>query len=339
MLTVEVSARIGALIVGAAEAAGANGRSLAAELGFDPAIAADPDARIPLSLETALWEEAARRGGDPAFGLHAAERLEPGTFDVLDYAVRTAPTVRVAVERLARYNRLEHGAAVYSMIDTDGVLRIEHTLVVPGAVQSRHAAEFTLAAIVVIGGQIAGQPVRPRAVELRHEPPASVGEAVRLFGVAPRFGAAVNAIELDEATAALPVPAADPALWRVIERQAEMLLASYPDPSETTAQRLRRELVRVMAGGEVSLAAVAARLRMSARTLQRRLAGENVTFDGVLDELRRELALRYLADPRVGIAEIAYLLGYSEPSAFHRAFKRWTGTTPAAARPAAAIDG
>jgi AraC-like DNA-binding protein len=71
---------------------------------------------------------------------------------------------------------------------------------------------------------------------------------------------------------------------------------------------------------------------MSARTLQRRLAGEGLSFDGVLDELRRELALRHLADRRVAIAEVAYLLGFSEPSAFHRAFKRWTGTTPGAAR-------
>ncbi len=318
------------MIIHAASAAGVDGARLARDLGFDPATAADPDARIAIELETALWDEAARRTGDAAFGLHAAERLQPGPFDVLDYAVRTAPTLRAALERLARYNRLVHDVAVFTVIDRGDVVRIEHAL--GGVPQSRHAAEFTLASLVVVGAQLIGAPLRARAVELHPEAPARADEHARIFAVAPRFGAAVNALELERAALERPAPAADPALSAVIVRHAEALLGARPAPTARTAERVRRLIADTLGDGDVSLTAIAARLRLSERSLQRRLADEDTTFDALVEELRRELALRYLGDPHVAIAEVAYLLGYSEPSAFHRAFKRWTGRTPAEAR-------
>jgi AraC-like DNA-binding protein len=333
---VEVSAGIGAVIVQAAVAAGVAAADLQAATGFDARVAADPDARITLATETALWDEAARRTGDPAFGLHAAGGLRPGVFDVLDYVFRTAPTLRAALDRVARYNRLLHDVAAFTLVDAGGgVTRVEHTLIEPGLVQSRHAAEFTLASIVTIGGQMAGRPLRPRAVEFRHAaaPPAQV-EHERLFGVAPRFGCAVNALAFEAAELARPLPGADPVLSRVVVRHAEALLAARPAAPESAGHRVRRFLAAALADGEAqaTLAAAAAKLHMSERSLQRRLTDEGTTFDGLLEELRRGLALRYLSDQRVAIAQIAYLLGYSEPSAFHRAFKRWTGKTPTEAR-------
>jgi AraC-like DNA-binding protein len=336
MVEIEVSARIGAMIVHAAAASGVDPVALQADTGFDARRATDPDARIPLHLEERLWEEAARRSGDAAFGLHAAERLRPGVFDVLDYAVRTAPTARLALERLARYNRLEHDVAVFTLIDRGEWTRIEHGFAHPGATPCRHASEFTLASLVVIGTQITGTPLEPKSVEFRHAAPASTAEHTRLFGVEPHFGAAVNALELNRLWLQRPCPTADPALSRVIERHAEALLAARPDPTESTASRVRRLLTQALGEGETTLASMATRLKLSERSLQRRLADEGVSFDALLDELRQELALRYLADPKLAISEVAYLLGYSEPSAFHRAFKRWTGVTPAEARRRAA---
>jgi len=333
---VEVSAGIGALVVQSAAARGVSVEQLRARTGFDPAIAADPDARIPLTMETALWDEAARLSGDAAFGLHAAEGVRAGLFDVFDYAVRTAPTVRAALDRAARSNRLLHDAAVFTVLDAGEATRVEHAL--GSAQQSRHAAEFTLASMLVVGGQMTGERPRPLAVEFRHASPPDVREHLRTFGVAPRFSAAVNAIQFDRAALLHPVPAADPALWRVIERHAEALLAARPDPAESAANRVRRILAGALGEGEgaASLASVADRLKLSERSLQRRLADEGVSFDALLEELRHELAVRYLADRKISIAEVAYLLGYSEPSAFHRAFKRWTGKTPAEVRRRAA---
>jgi AraC-like DNA-binding protein len=124
-------------------------------------------------------------------------------------------------------------------------------------------------------------------------------------------------------------------LSRVVIRHAEALLAALPVPApDSSAHRVRRILADALADGEgqATLAAVADKLHMSERSLQRRLADEGLKFDALLDELRRELAVRYLQDRKVAIAEVAYLLGYSEPSAFHRAFKRWTGKTPSELR-------
>ena len=337
MATLEVSARIGASIVRAAATRGVPEAALVQATGFDPAAANDPDARISIALEERLWAEAAARSGDDAFGIHAAESaLTPGAFGVMDYAIRTAPTVGAALARLARYNRLEHDVAVFTIAERDDVARIEHAFRVGGLVQGRHGAEFTIASIVVAIAQLSDAPCRGRAVEFRHDAPASTAEHLRVFGVSPRFSAPVNALEVDRAVLDRPVVAADPALWRVIERHAEALLAARPDPAESAAERVRRLLAQTLADGQASLATVAARLRMSERSLQRRLASEGVSFDALLDEVRLDLARRYLGDSRLAIAEVAYLLGYSEPSAFHRAFRRWTGTTPREARHGAA---
>lgn len=322
-----------------AAARGVDAVELARRTGFEAGEPTGPDVRIPLSVETALWDEAARLSGDDAFGLHAAEMLRPGAFDVLDYAVRTAPTLRASLERLARYNRLVHDAAVFSLADREDVLRVEHDL--GAAKQSRHAAEFTIASLVVVGGQLVGERIVARRVELRHAPPPSprtVEEQKRVLGVAPLFARPSNAIELDRAVVDRPVPGADPSLWRVIERHAEALLSARPEPAESTASRVRRLLSEALGEGEgeATLAGIARRTKMSTRSLQRRLADEGLTFDTLLDQLRRDLSLRYLGDPKIAIFEVAYLLGYSEPSAFHRAFKRWTGSTPAEFRSHAA---
>lgn len=330
---------IGAMIVHAAAARGAAPAAMREATGFDPARGLDPDARISLAEETSIWEEAVRQTGDDAFGLHAAEMLRPGAFDVLDYAVRTAPTLRASVERLARYNRLVHDVAVFSIRDRGDVMRIEHGFRVTGPSQCRHSAEFTIASLVVIGTQLLGEPLRPRAVEFRHSPPASPeaeAEHRRVFGVAPRFSMPANALEIDRALSLRPL-VVDAALSRLIERHAESLLAALPPPSASTADRVRRALTAALDEGNMTLKRVAAQLRMSERSLQRRLADEGESFDAIVDALRRDLALRYLADPKIAVAEVAYLLGYSEPSPFHRAFKRWTGRTPAEARRGASV--
>jgi AraC-like DNA-binding protein len=146
----------------------------------------------------------------------------------------------------------------------------------------------------------------------------------------------VNFIELDTTFVDRENPKADPALSRVIERHAESLLAGRPNPVASTPERVRQLFASALGEGEVGLSSIAQKLKMSERSLQRRLADEGVSFDSLLDEVCRELAQRYLADPKIAVSEVAYLLGYSEPSPFHRAFKRWTGKTPAELRRRAA---
>jgi AraC-like DNA-binding protein len=328
---VHVSARVASLILEIASARGADADAVAIAAGHRREAEGDPDATIPLEVENALWDAAARATADELFGLHAALAIRPGAFDVLDYAVRTAPTLRAALDRLVRYNRLVHSHAVFSLIEAADRVRIEHAFAAPGLAPGRHASDFTLAALVVIATQITGAPITPLAVELRH-PPAHVAEYARVFGIAPTFERPVGALELACSDLERSCPAADSALSQVLVRHAETLLASRPDPLDSVANQVRRFIARRLGEGGVTLALAARELRLSERSLQRRLTDEGFSFDEILDDLRRELGLRYLADPKLAIGEIAYLLGYSEPSAFHRAFKRWTQMTPAQAR-------
>lgn len=327
---------MGALIVRSAETRGVDAKALCHDTGFDLSGAQDPDARIDLKLETLLWDEAARRCGDPWFGISTADVIRIGDFDVLDYVVRSAPTLAESLSRLARYNRLVHDAASFEILRGQQGLRIEHRL--PAHLhQSRHAAEFTIASLAVVGRQLLERGMPVLCVGFRHPKPdaPTAGLAYhRVFGRLPDFDCESNHLEIPTELAALPLPAADPALFRVVQRHAEALLAKRPAPAASTTQRVRALLAESLANdpSEVKLSSVAERLKVSERSLQRRLADERSSFDAILEQLRRELAERYLEDPRLGISEIGYLLGYSEASAFHRAFRRWTGMTPSAMR-------
>jgi AraC-like DNA-binding protein len=332
MNRMEVSARVGAMIVNAVATRGADPRRLCEITGFDPACADNPTARISLAMEQSLWETAAEHTGDPSFGLHTAESLRTGTFDVLDYAVRTAPTLRAALQRLIRYSGLEHEPAVFDLIPTGRTTRIEHSFGARPIRPCRQEAEFTLASMVIIGREIVAGGVLPLAVEFMHPLPLHTEEHLRIFGVMPRFAAPVNALEFDATTIDRTILSGDPALSRIIERHADAALNSIGPATESTTQCVRTILRKTLPDGYCSLATIAAKIGVSERTLQRRLLEEDTTFAAVLDGVRRDLGLRYLRDRKLTLAEIAYLLGYSEPSPFHRAFKRWTGSTPQALR-------
>ncbi|NVB81171.1 MAG: AraC family transcriptional regulator [Kofleriaceae bacterium] len=332
---IEVSARIASLILGAAEARGVAPTELARRAGFDLALLQDADATMSIDVEDALWNGAAELTGDDLFGLHSTALLRPGMLDVLDYVVRTAPTIRESMDRLARYNRLMHSDAVFTVSDQGDRVRIEHAFASPGRRPSLHASDMTIASLIVVARQLSGGPLAALSVELPHEK-RHVDAYAEVFGVAPHFDRPIGAIELARDDVDRPCPTADAALGQVMLRHAELLLAALPAPAATFASRVKQLLATKIDGGMLSLAAAARELRMSERSLQRKLADENLTFEDLVDELRQDLARRYLADPKIAIGEVAYLLGYSEPSAFHRAFKRWTGVTPTEARRRAA---
>ena len=328
----QVSARIGAFIVQAAVARGVEAGQLLQAAAVPLGLLDDPQARLPLAAEEQLWEHAARLTDDPLFGLHAASALRPGAFDVLDYAVRTAPDLHTALQRLARYNRLVHDLAAFHPSPTVDGLRIEHRFDGLALQPCRHASEFTLASLVVVASQLCAQAVQATAVEFAHAAAGPVAAYQAIFGVAPRFRTPVAALTLADGLLRQTIPSADPGLSRIVTAHAEGLLASTAVASDSLALRIRRQLAQELPHGPTTLAQAAQALHLSTRSLQRRLEEEGTCFADLLDAVRHELALRYLADERLALGEIAYLLGFAEPSPFHRAFKRWTGSTPAAAR-------
>jgi len=325
-----VSAKVGLFIAHAASKTGVPEQQLFKATGFTPSN--DPDARIPLALETELWNTAEKLSNDADFGLHAAENIRPGAFDVFDYAVRTAPNLASALQRMVRYNRLVHDLATFNVVEQSNKISIEHRFSSADIRPCRHASEFTLASLLVIGEQMTGHTLRPHAVSFAHSQPERTTEHLRIFSVMPSFDAPISSLTLPLSVLALPIPDADPGLSRIVMAHAEQLLVAMSSTMPDTVTAVCDYLTQHMAQGPMTLSQVAAHMHMSERSLQRHLANEGTQFAKLADDVRKELALRYISDQHLALGEVAYLLGFSEPSPFHRAFKRWTGMTPAAAR-------
>jgi AraC-like DNA-binding protein len=165
------------------------------------------------------------------------------------------------------------------------------------------------------------------AVYFRHPAPEQTAAYREVFGGPVRFGAPVDAVLVARACLDAPLREADSALASILERHVQLLLGDRAG-APTLQGRIARLLGSELAGGRPGSTPIARRLNMSPRTLRRLLHDEGTTFRDVVSEVRRELAFRYLRDPEVPIGEVAFLVGFSDANAFHRAFKRWTGRTP-----------
>lgn len=293
---------------------------------------ADPDARLPVEAADRLWEVAAARTADPMLALDAALALPAGAYRVLHYIGAHAPTLGAALERVTRYFPLVDPRVAWSVArEADGVALVMTLPGLAGGVP-RTAAEYTFAAIVLQTRASTGLAWSPRRVELEASVAADIASRHRqVFGVVTH-GEARTALVVDHASWSRPIPRADPGLLSLLDDHAGALVAGVPREAGLTA-RLRAWLAaRLQAGEAVDVEAAAKALGLGARTLQRRLDEDGQRFAGLVDAVRSETARALLADPTIAVSEIAFLLGFSEQSAFTRAFKRWTGETPAAAR-------
>jgi len=320
------------LVVAAAVVRGIPPGQLLAAIGIEPQQLLDQDGRVPVELALRAWQTAARMCNDPAFGLAVVDQLRPDSLGTLGWAMHASSTVGAGLARLARFFRVANQLVSLARVDEGERVRIRMVIahdVAPD--ELRHPVEFLLSAIAVSARRTTGAPLHPQAVAFRHGAPVDVAPHLRRFGIAPAFAQPHTEITFHRDVLDTPHLAPDAALIAVAERHLVRLLAELP-ASETFAGRVRRVLAEELRHGEPSVARVVTRLRVSERTLQRRLQQEDTSLQALLDELRLELALRHLRESKESIAEISFLLGFSEVRAFHRAFKRWTGTTPGAYR-------
>jgi AraC-like DNA-binding protein len=190
----------------------------------------------------------------------------------------------------------------------------------------RQTAELLLAAWVRAGRVATRTMWRPDEVRFAHLSPRDSRDHERFFGVPMRFAAGENALVLPAALLDLPCHRTDPSLLSLLDGYAaDRLVVLRPT---TFADRARTALSEELRVGKVTAQGLAVRLKVSVRTLHRSLADEGTSYRRILDQLRFDLAKRHLSDDRLSVAEVAFLVGFSEISAFHRAFKRWTGRTP-----------
>ena len=297
--------------------------TLLAELPFD---AADRDARVTEATGAALFDRAATLLGDDALGLHVGEQVRPGHYGALGFVAMNCAHLGEALEALRRYQAL--------VIDLGGVeLQRGATALTlswnPGTDGPyRQLAEFNLAGLVSFSRWMAGAQARPLRIDVMYAQPADTREHARVLGCPVRFSQACYRVTLPAAALDAPLIQPDPAMRELMQRLADQQLRTLPRGEDWLAQA-RAQIARRLRQPPVELDAVAGSLALSSRSLQRRLQAEGLRFSQLVDEVRRELAERHLADAALDLTDIAFLLGYSEQTAFQRAFKRWTGTTPA----------
>jgi AraC-like DNA-binding protein len=313
---------------------GIDATALLGDVGLGDVEPTDPDARLPLVCLDRLWDRAAARVADPDLGLHVAESVDPSSFGLLSYLGTSSATWGEGLRRLLRYFRLLSDGSRYDLSVRDGVATLTASQDTPFSAPVRQRVEFTISVLFCYARHLITGDWQVLDVFFEHAPPPDLAEHRRLYGRVPRFATVHSGFSFDGELLVRPLVTCNPTLAELLERLAARQLADLP-PVATIAGALRDLCLRDGFEHELTLETAAHRLHLSPRTLQRRLREEGTSHQEVIDDTRRQLASRMLVQSGLGIAEVAFALGFSEPSGLHRAFKRWTGMTPAEYRRAA----
>ncbi len=284
-----------------------------------------------------LMDESADALGDPLFGLHLAQAMPRGSYGLLEFAIRSAPTARAALEQLARFGALINPATRFWLEPGEREVAVHHRLSEDREGVGRHGNLFTVARLLVMGREMIGEHLRPERVWFAHALPKRgsgrdlPAELIGFLGTEQlEFGRTSNGLTFDARDLDRPLAGADLALNAMLREHASRLLGEL-DPG-SLQQRTRKALLALLPKGDAPLALVAKKLNLGERTLQRRLMEEGVVFAELAAEVREQEAKNLLAGRSAPVAEIATKLGYSDAATFGRAFKRWTGHSPGAYR-------
>ena len=286
----------------------------------------DDAARLPADAEIALWEAAIELSGDGALGLRVADLVKPGALGSLDYLLRHSETPELLLTRAQRYGRVLDDLCETSWQCRDGVLVIR--IGRRGGYPVPPAGEECLFAVVLAVARATWPGSQPLAIHFAHPAAADVARYRARFGCEVRFGAGANQFLWPEAWLHAPSRSADTTLGRLLEQQTSQQLEQLTS-HENLVDRARHALLGLIRQQNFGPHALAHSLHLSERTLRRRLAEHGTSYQTLLDELRRTIALGRVVHEETSFDQLAGAVGFSDPSAFYRAFKRWTGSTPA----------
>ncbi|MEB3213234.1 MAG: AraC family transcriptional regulator [Leptolyngbyaceae bacterium] len=308
-------------------------QALCFKVGLDPIVLTTPDQRISASNHYAVWREVIKQTGDEHLSLHIGEAFNVGNYGIVGYILLNCQTLADVFEKYCRYTYLFCQGVPSQLSISEGMASFE-CICGPGLTfqdnppeASRHDAECTFASTLAAVKSLTGKELRPSMVSFRHASPGDISEYQRIFQTDPKFSMPFNRMTFNAAYLDWPVLSSNADLLTFFEQQANVMLGML-DGDEHYSQKVTHLIAERLKGELPKIDAIAAALSISTRHLQRELQAEGTSFQKLLDNTRKELALRHLEDPTFSIHDIAFLLGFSEPSAFNRAFKRWTGTTP-----------
>lgn len=301
--------------------------------GLTPDVLDDPERPVRAAVMMPLWRALLDRFPDEPITLQMAATMDFEFLGLAGQVVRHSPTVRAATERTLRYQRIYDPGFYSTLTERNG--RLTYAIGHVDEVRKLGApVEFMLAVSLHYLRQLAGERVNALEAHLETQPRGNPDAYEAYFGGPVKFGQPQTLIVLDARVLDRAVPGADPSVARYLTAYAEELLSKKPDrePELPIVDRVRRALERGVLQGDVEPEAIARQLAMSTRSLQRHLAAAGSSFQSLCDAVRKEAALKLLRESQSTIHEVAFVLGYQDVPSFYRAFKRWTGETPAELR-------
>jgi AraC-like DNA-binding protein len=294
--------------------------------GLDPTEIGKAGVRYPFSRIARLWELAMEATGDPSLGLVAGQHCRPTSMQVLGFAWLASATLERAMDRWCRYHRIASTAGSMEWRD-EGDCRVYRLRAAPGVRNIPVVvAEAGLAAILTMCRRASYPDLAPEWVRLRRPDPGGSERYVEFFGCPVSFAAGENGIAMRLEDLRRNLPAGNPELAADADRLLDRMIAEV-DEGETTS-RVRQILVRDLSAGSLGEAEVARQLNRSVSSLQRDLRTEGTTFRQLVEDTRRDMAVRLLHNEGRSIGQTAFMLGYSDQSTFTRAFRRWHGVSP-----------
>ena len=301
------------------------------EAGVDPESMDDPLVRYPGKEARLVWTRVSEMLDDPAFGLTIAQVWQPSDFHALGCAFMASATLRDALNRLIRYNAVVYDVISYSLAERDDRAVLTYSSEFGELDEPAILEDARWAVVLDACRRVYGAGLDPLEVAFWHaEPVSATGEFLAYFRCPLRFGEPVASMTFPAEVLDRPLSASN----RELALALDGVLSEFVRKQQhaNIVSRTKSVISNYLPSGNLTSELVAGELHISSRGLQRKLAAEDTTFRKLVEAVRKELAESYLADGSFTLLEISYLLGFSEQSAFSRAFKRWTGFTPQAFR-------
>lgn len=295
--------------------------------GLSSGLSQRPGSPIHLRDFCRLMDEAVRQTGNDHFGLQFGHESTPELLGMLGYMGVSAATLQDALHAMEEFFPVHQSNTTFRLSKDRGVCRLEYYVLDGSIVERRQDAELSLAILCNVMRQTDGTAWAPLEVHFEHCRPNSLVDHHRVFGADLLFGQARNAILFDAKDLERPMLRPDP-LLQALMRQSMGFVATKQAPSLRISDLVSAEIIKILPAGEPKLEDVAEGLRLPSWTLQRRLSNDGTRFSELVDNVRKQLAESLVSQQHVAMSDLAFQLGYSEASAFSRAFVRWFGVSP-----------
>ncbi len=302
------------------------GEMLAAA-GLPADVAFGAEKRVSIGCTMSLWEFLMRRLDDPAVPIHIARTCRIDDYHAYGFAVMTSGNIREALQRTVKYSKVFTSSGAWHIEERGELASATWRRDLPLTLGHRVANENTLAEFVQSFRQVTRSDFCPMRVCFRHPAPSSIEEHLEYFGAPLAFNGASDSLFFPRHWLDAELTGTDPALAAFFERYLDQRLGDDEPPPGWTA-RVREAVLRDPASGPPSADQIARRLGLGKRTLRRYLEAEGTNYRGIVSAARQEFAERLLHQPGMSVADIAFMLGYSDAGAFSRAFSRWAGVSP-----------